>query len=122
MAYFTCDACHYIFRSDDIPSSCPGCGASSVVARNDTGRKFQVPAIRLSTEAEMEQGRLADQAESSHKSFLERVRGLSGYTLSDDEYHMALMLLSISSPHRRNLPQNTWMTYFMGKTLILKAG
>ena len=102
MAYFTCDACHYIFRSDDIPSSCPGCGASSVVARNDTGRKFQVPAIRWSTEAEMEQGRLADQAESSHKSFLDRV--------------------SISSPHRRNLPQNTWMTYFMGKTLILKAG
>ena len=93
MAYFTCDACHYIFRSDDIPSSCPGCGASSVVARNDTGRKFQVPAIRWSTEAEMEQGRLADQAESSHKSFLERVRGLSGYTLYDDEYHMALMLL-----------------------------
>lgn len=35
----------------------------------------------------------ANQTESSQKSFLERVRGLSGYTLSDNEYHIALMFL-----------------------------
>lgn len=82
-----------ITYSGDIPSSCPSCGASSVVAQNDMDRKFQIPAVRFSTEVEMEQSRLADQTESSQKSFPERVKGLSGYTISDNEYHMALMLL-----------------------------
>ena len=93
MNYFTCDACHYIFQSDDIPSSCPVCNASSIVAQNGSGRKFKVPAVRISTETEMEQSRLADTTESAKKSFLERVKSLSGYTLTDDEYHTALMLL-----------------------------
>lgn len=93
MNYFTCDACHYIFQSDDIPSSCPVCNASSVISQNSTGKKFKIPAVRVSTETEMEQSRLADTAESAKKSFLERVKSLSGYTLTDNEYHTALMLL-----------------------------
>lgn len=93
MNYFTCDACHYIFQSDEIPSSCPACNASSIVARNGTGRKFKIPAVRISTETETEQSRLADTEESVKKSFLERVKSLSHYTLTDDEYHTALMLL-----------------------------
>ena len=93
MNYFTCDACHYIFQLDGTPSSCPVCKASSIVAQNDTGRKFKIPAVRISTETEMEQSRLADAEESAKKSFLERVKSLSSYTLADDEYHTALMLL-----------------------------
>lgn len=93
MNYFTCDACHYIFQSDDIPSSCPACHASSIVAQNDTGRKFNIPAVRISTETEREQSRLADTKESAKKSFLECVKSLSGYALTDNEYHTALMLL-----------------------------
>lgn len=93
MKYFTCDACHYIFQSDDIPSSCPVCNASSIVAQNDANRKFEIPAVRISTEIEMEQSRLADTEGMAKKSFLERVESLSGYALTDDEYHTALMLL-----------------------------
>lgn len=65
MNYFTCNSCHYIFRSDDIPSSCPACSASSIVAQNDTGRKFKIPAVRVSTETEKEHSRLADTAGSA---------------------------------------------------------
>ncbi len=93
MKYFTCDSCHYIFQSDDIPESCPVCGASSVIAQNSTGRKFKIPAVRVSTGTEMEQSRLADTELSAETTFLERVKSLSGYTLTDDEYHTALMLL-----------------------------
>ena len=93
MKYFTCDACHYIFQSDDIPPSCPVCSASAVIAQNDSGRKFKIPAVRISTETEMEQSRLADAEEAAKKSFLGRVKSLTGYTLTDDEYHTALMLL-----------------------------
>lgn len=93
MNHFTCDACHYIFQSDDIPSSCPVCNASSIVAQNDTGRKFKIPAVRISTKTEMEQSRMADTEETAKKSFLGRVKSLSDYTLTDDEYHTALMLL-----------------------------
>ena len=93
MNYFTCDACHYIFQSDEIPSSCPACSASSVAARNGTGRRFKIPAVRISTGTEAEQSRLADTEESARKTFLERVESLSGYTLTDNEYHTALMLL-----------------------------
>ncbi len=93
MNYFTCDACHYIFQSDDIPSSCPVCNASSVIAQNSTGKKFKIPAVRTSTETEMEQNRLADTEKSAKKSFLVRVKNLTGYALNDDEYHTALMLL-----------------------------
>lgn len=93
MNYFTCDSCHYIFQSDDIPSSCPACSASSIVAQNDTGRKFKIPAVRVSTETEKEKSRLADTEGSAKKSFFERVKSLSSYTLTDNEYHTALMLL-----------------------------
>ncbi|MDE7268687.1 MAG: hypothetical protein K2N89_14605 [Lachnospiraceae bacterium] len=93
MKYFTCDACHYIFQSDDIPSFCPACNASSIVAQNDSNRKFKIPAVRGSTETEVEQSKLADTERAAEKSFLERVKGLSDYTLTDDEYHTALMLL-----------------------------
>lgn len=93
MDYFTCDACHYIFQSDDMPSSCPACSASSINAQNSNGKKFKIPAVRFSTETEMERSRLADTEESAKKSFLGRVKNLTGYTLTDDEYHTALMLL-----------------------------
>ncbi len=93
MNYFTCDACHYIFQSDSLPPACPACGASSVTAHNGGGRRFQVPAVRLSTETETAQYRMADTEEAAAKSYLELVRGLPGYNLTDDEYHTALMLL-----------------------------
>ena len=67
MKFFTCDACHYIFRSDNIPPSCPACSASSVIVQNDRGKKFKIPAIRISTETEMEQSRLADAEETAKK-------------------------------------------------------
>ena len=93
MNYFTCDACHYIFHADDMPSSCPACNASSIIAQNNNSKKFKIPAVRFSTETEMEQSRLAETGESAPKSFLERVKNLTGYTLTNDEYHTALMLL-----------------------------
>ena len=93
MNYFTCDACHYIFKSDDMPSSCPSCSASSIIAQNSTNKKFQIPAVRSSTETEIEQSRLADTKESAKITFLGHVESLTSYTLTDDEYHTALMLL-----------------------------
>lgn len=93
MKHFTCDACHYIFQSDDIPSSCPACNAASVIAYNSTNRKFKISAVRISTEAEAKKNQQANREESAQKSFLERVDSLTGYTLTDDEYHTALMLL-----------------------------
>ncbi len=53
MNYFTCDACHYIFHADDMPSSCPACSASSIIAQNNNSKKFKIPAVRFSTETEM---------------------------------------------------------------------
>ena len=41
----------------------------------------------------MEQSRLADTEGAAKKSFLEHVKSLAGYALTDDEYHTALMLL-----------------------------
>lgn len=82
MNYFTCDACHYIFHADDMPSSCPACSASSIIAQNNNSKKFIIPAVRFSTETEMEQSRLAETGESATKSFLERVKNLTGYTLT----------------------------------------
>lgn len=93
MNYFTCDACHYIFKSDDMPSSCPSCSASSIIAQNSISKKFKIPAVRPSTETEIAQSRLAGTKESSKKTFLGRMKNLADYTLTDDEYHTALMLL-----------------------------
>lgn len=93
MNYFTCDACHYIFCADDMPSSCPTCSASSIIAQNNNSKKFKIPAVRFSTETEMEQSRLAETEGAATESFLERVKNLTGYTLTNDEYHTALMLL-----------------------------
>ena len=93
MNYFTCDSCHYIFQSDDVSTVCPICITSSVIAQNSSGRKFKIPAIRFSTEVEIEQSQLADTEECSKRSYLERIESLPGYTLTDDEYHVALMLL-----------------------------
>lgn len=93
MKHFTCDACHYIFQSDAIPLSCPVCNTSSVIAQNSTSRKFKIPAVRISTETEISQSKIAETEESARKSFLDRVKSLPGYTLTDDEYHTALMLL-----------------------------
>ena len=93
MNYFTCDACHYIFQSDSASAACPSCNASSIIAHNSIGKKFKVPAIRLSTEMEAEQSRAAETAEATKRTYLERVEGLSGYTLTNDEYHAALILL-----------------------------
>lgn len=93
MNHFTCDSCHYIFQAEDIPSSCPSCGASSVFASNSTGKKFNIPAIRLSTEGETRLSQQADTEKAAEKSYLERIDSLNDYNLSDDEYHLALMLL-----------------------------
>ena len=76
-----------------MPSSCPSCSASSIIAQNNNSKKFIIPAVRFSTETEMEQSRLAETGESATESFLERVKNLTGYTLTNDEYHTALMLL-----------------------------
>ena len=93
MNYFTCDACHYIFQSGTTSTTCPSCNASSVIAHNSMGKKFKVPAIRLSTEMEAGQSRAAETEETAERTYLERVGSLSDYTFTDDEYHAALMLL-----------------------------
>ncbi len=126
MKYFTCDACHYIFQSDDIPLSCPACSTSAVIAQNDSGRKFKIPAVRISTETEMEQSRLADAEETAKKSFLGRVKSLTGYTLTDDEYHTVPMLLfyfrsapeEYTSIHLNGLPsgRNSFIENKMAET------
>ena len=93
MNYFTCNACHYIFQSGNSSTTCPSCNASSVIAHNSMGKKFKVPAIRLSTEMEAGQGQAAETGETAERTYLEHVGSLSDYTLTDDEYHAALMLL-----------------------------
>lgn len=93
MPHYTCDACHYIFRADEMPDCCPSCHNRSVFAKNSTGKQFNLPAVRLSTEYETEQSRVADEQELQKQSFKDCVKSLSNYELSDNEYHASLMLI-----------------------------
>jgi len=93
MAYFTCNACHHVFQNEVTPEECPFCHNNALFARNGSGRHFKVPSLRPASDIEIEQSKLADKEEARFQSFKERFESLKDYTLSDDEYHLALMLL-----------------------------
>lgn len=96
MAFYLCSACYRFIEAESQPEKCPVCHIASVLCSTKSGRKLRLPAVRPAGEAEILAYRAAVDADYADKSFLERVDGLSSYVLSDDEYHIALMLLFYS--------------------------
>ena len=91
---YACNACNYLFENEgEKPLSCPSCHASSVVYGTDTGKKVSIQAIRTAAPDEISAYAQIGKEVSDRKSFLEQVKCLQKYTLSVDEYNMALMLL-----------------------------
>jgi len=94
MNLYACDACNYLFASEDaIPGVCPACGLSTMIKGTDTSKKVTVPTIRPATEEEALAYKAVEETLTAERSFLDRVDNLGTYDLSDDEYHVALMLL-----------------------------
>lgn len=89
MSVFVCNACHRVFEAKSLPNACPSCNLDSVLGSTDTDRRVAFPAVRAATEAEIQ----AYEDVGKAKTFLEWADSLSAYDLSDDEYHVALMLL-----------------------------
>lgn len=93
MSVFVCNACHQVFEAESLPDACPSCDLDSVLGSTDTGRRVAFPAVRSATEAEIQAYENVGKAIQEERTFLEWVDSLSAYDLSDDEYHVALMLL-----------------------------
>lgn len=93
MNLFVCNSCCYVFEADEMSDTCPSCRSRTVLGTTDSGKKFSFPAVRLASEIEAQAYENVKKDIYEEKVFLERVNGLSAYNLSDDEYHVALMLL-----------------------------
>lgn len=93
MSVFVCNACHRVFEAESLPDTCPSCNLDSVLGSTDTGRRVAFPAIRPATEGEIQAYENVGNAIQEGRPFLEWLDNLSSYDLSNDEYHVALMLL-----------------------------
>lgn len=93
MGLFVCSACYRVFKTEAMPDSCPFCHSETVLGMTDSGRKISLPAVRPATGMEVQAYEDVNGAVFAEKAFLKRVDNLSTYGLSDDEYHVALMLL-----------------------------
>lgn len=92
MGLFVCNACYRVLRTEAMPDSCPFCHSETVLGTTDCGRKISLPAVRPATGMEVQAYEDVNDAVFAEKAFLKRVDNLSTYVLSDDEYHVALML------------------------------
>ena len=92
MKLYICDACHYLFRAEDTPEECPVCHAKELMVKTDNGKLIPFSAVR---EIEAFESSVYPDTKKGNDSpdLLERINSLSKYELTDDEYHLALMLL-----------------------------
>lgn len=93
MRVFVCNACHRVFEAESSPNACPSCHLDCVLGSTDTGRRVAFPAVRAATDVEIQAYEDVGKVIQEERTFLEWVDNLSAYDLSDDEYHVALMLL-----------------------------
>lgn len=114
--YFCC-ACSYVFKAEIMPESCPACRQANVFASTDFGKKVELPAVRPASEAEIQAYTDAQKAAYEEKAFLEWIDSLPSYDLSDDEYHMALMLL-----HHFKTTPGLYTKHFIGDLLPAQKG
>ena len=93
MSYFICSNCHYLFTGNILPEKCPKCGCKELpgIARDNIC--FTFPSVREATQAEITSYEASLKEETDTADMLTWVDRLENYELSDDEYHMALILL-----------------------------
>lgn len=93
MDIFVCNACSHMFQAEIQPAVCPSCNLNSVLGSTDSGRRVSFPAVRAATKAEIQSFEEVEKAARGEMDFPEWLDSLSSYDLSNDEYHVALMLL-----------------------------
>ena len=99
---FTCDACHYTFQAETLPTSCPDCGKKDINRRVGT-KVFSLPAVREATADEIswynkvqgelkaeEETKAADKAAAEQRK--SRIQSVNNYVLSNDEHNWATVL------------------------------
>ena len=79
---FTCDNCHYTFKADSLPESCPDCG-KEMLNRRIGSRVIQAPAVRNATDTE-----IAWYEEGPKEQDLSALREL----MTVDEYNWSLIM------------------------------
>jgi hypothetical protein len=117
MGLFACNACRYFFEADALPDTCPNCHLDSVLGSTDSGRRVSFPAVRAATEAEVKAYEEVGKAAQEERDFLEWLDSLSSYDLSNDEYHVALMLL-----HSFRTTPDLYTKHFTNDLLPAKKG
>ena len=117
METFVCNACNHIFQAEAQPASCPRCNLDSVLGSTDSGRRVSFPAVRPATEAEIRAYEEVEIAAQEERDFLEWLDSLSSYELSNDEYHVALMLL-----HSFRTTPDLYTKHYISDLLPAKKG
>ena len=83
----TCDACHYTFYADTLPSRCPDCGKEQI-HRRVRERIIPSPAVRVATGEEVAWFENVRRELSSEESLERLSDGMTG-----DEYNWFLIML-----------------------------
>ena len=117
MDIFVCNACNHMFQAEIQPAVCPNCNLDSVLGSTDSGRRVSFPAVRAATEAEVKAYEEVGKAAQEERDFLEWLDSLSSYDLSNDEYHVALMLL-----HSFRTTRDLYTKHFINDLLPAKKG
>lgn len=117
MDIFVCNACNHMFQAEIQPAVCPNCNLDSVLGSTDSGRRVSFPAVRAATEAEVKAYEEVGKAAQGEINFLEWLDSLSSYDLSNDEYHVALMLL-----HSFRTTPDLYTKQFINDLLPTKKG
>lgn len=113
---FSCDAFHYAFEADALPDACPSYHFDSILGLTDFGRRVTFPAVRPATEVKIRAYEDIGKTAYRERKFIDWVDNLPSYVLSDDEYHVALMLLHTfkttpdlyTTLHKRPAPYQKW--------------
>ena len=92
----TCDACHYTFFADILPSSCPDCGKERLNRRVDD-RFITGPAVREATTEETVWFENV-QRELRTEEMLEQL----GENMTRDEYNWSLIMLFLHPVPKTN--------------------
>lgn len=117
MDVFVCNACNHMFQVETQPAACPRCNLDSVLGSTDTGRRVSIPTVRPATEAETLAYHEAEKAAHAEREYLDWMDSLSTYNLSDNEYHVALMLL-----HSFKTTPSLYTKQFIGDLIPTKKG
>ena len=117
MEIFVCNACNHIFQAEAPPTACPRCNLDSVLGSTDSGRRVSFPAVRTANDAEIQSYEDVEKAAQEERDFLEWLDSLASYDLSNDEYHVALMLL-----HSFRATPDLYTKHFISDLLPVKEG